>query len=74
MSLIRTLALGAAVTLAAPAAAQTATYRCTAKDGKKYYSSAIPSQCLGSPIDRPIGRRFDGGVMSRVSARRRSKG
>ena len=27
------------------------TYRCTAKDGKKYYGSAIPSQCLGSPVE-----------------------
>lgn len=52
MSLIRTLALGAAVTLAAPAAAQTATYRCTAKDGKKYYSSTIPPQCIGRPIEQ----------------------
>lgn len=52
MSLIRTLALGAAVTLAAPAVAQTATYRCTAKDGKKYYSSTIPRQCIGRPVEQ----------------------
>jgi hypothetical protein len=46
---------GCAVALitAAPllAQAQAMTYRCTAKDGKKYYGSAIPSQCLGSPIE-----------------------
>ena len=26
-----------------------ATYRCTAKDGRKYYASAIPPQCVGRP-------------------------
>jgi hypothetical protein len=52
MSLIRIAALGAAVTLAAPVAAQTATYRCTASDGKKYYSSTIPRQCIGRPVEQ----------------------
>ena len=28
------------------------TYRCTGKDGKKYYGSTIPTQCLGEPIDQ----------------------
>jgi len=51
MLLIRIAALTAAVLLAAPAAAQTQTYRCTAKDGKKYYSSAIPRQCIGRPVE-----------------------
>jgi len=43
-----------AVIAAAPLFAQaqgTLTYRCTGKDGKKYYGSAIPSQCIGSPIE-----------------------
>jgi len=42
-----------AVIAAAPllAQAQSFTYRCTAKDGKKYYGSAIPSQCIGSPVE-----------------------
>jgi hypothetical protein len=52
MSLIRTAALGAAVLLAAPLAAQAQTYRCTAKDGKKYYSSTIPRQCIGRPVEQ----------------------
>lgn len=28
------------------------TYRCTGKDGKKYYGSTIPTPCLGQPIDQ----------------------
>ena len=52
MSLIRMAALTAAVALAAPAAAQTITYRCTAKDGKKYYASTIPRQCIGRPVEQ----------------------
>jgi uncharacterized protein DUF4124 len=52
MILIRTAALGAALLLlAAPAAAQNQTYRCVAKDGKKYYASAIPRQCIGRPVE-----------------------
>lgn len=36
-----------------PLAAQAqVTYRCTGKDGKKYYGSTIPTQCLGQPIDQ----------------------
>ena len=27
------------------------TYRCTGKDGKKYYGSAIPPQCYGQPLE-----------------------
>jgi hypothetical protein len=52
MSLMRAVALGAAVTLAAPVAAQMATYRCTAKDGRKYYASTIPPQCVGRPVEQ----------------------
>jgi hypothetical protein len=52
MSLIRTAALGAAVILAAPLGAEAQTYRCTAKDGKKYYSSTIPRQCIGRPVEQ----------------------
>lgn len=52
MILIRTAALGVAVLVAAPLAAQAQTYRCTAKDGKKYYSSTIPRQCIGRPVEQ----------------------
>jgi len=43
------LALFAAL-LAGSALAQS--FRCTGKDGKKYYGSTIPPQCLGLPIEQ----------------------
>src|SRR6185503_13166733 len=66
MTLIRAVALGAAVTLAAPAAAQMATYRCTAKDGRKYYASTIPPQCLGRPVEQ---LNKQGMVVRRIEAK-----
>lgn len=35
----------------APLAAQAQSYRCTGKDGKRYYGQAIPSACLGQPVE-----------------------
>jgi hypothetical protein len=58
MTLIRIVALGAGAMLAASALAQRGTpgqnitYRCTAADGKKYYSSTIPRQCIGRPVEQ----------------------
>jgi hypothetical protein len=64
MTLMRIAVLGAAVALAAPLAAQAQTYRCTAKDGKRYYSSTIPRQCIGRPVEQlnaqgTVVRRID---------------
>lgn len=61
---IRTAALGAVIVLVAPLAAEAQTYRCTAKDGKKYYASTIPRQCIGRVVEQlnPQGmvvRRID---------------
>lgn len=49
--------LVSAALLAAPLAAQAQqptnyTYRCTSKDGKKYYGSTIPAQCYGRPVEQ----------------------
>ena len=59
---IRLAMIAAAALIAAPLAAQAQgakaeryTYRCTGKDGKKYYGSTIPTACLGTPIDQLIG-------------------
>lgn len=47
----------AAALLAVPLAAHAQkpgeqyTYRCTSKDGKKYYGQTIPQQCLGQPLE-----------------------
>lgn len=47
------LAIAAAAVLAlAPLAAEAQSYRCTGKDGKKYYGSTIPPQCVGLPIEQ----------------------
>jgi hypothetical protein len=46
----RILALAAALLLP-PLAADAQSYRCTSKDGKKYYGSAVPSQCIGQPVE-----------------------
>ena len=47
-----------------PFAAEAQSYRCTGKDGKKYYGSTVPTQCVGLPVEQlsPQGlviKRFD---------------
>ena len=65
----RLLAVLAVFTLlVAPLAAlaqSAVTYRCTAKDGKKYYGSTIPRQCMGQPIEQLNAR---GMVVKRMDA------
>ena len=42
-----------AALIIAPLAAQAqVTYRCTSADGKKYYGSTIPMQCMGHPVEQ----------------------
>lgn len=36
----------------APLAAEAQSYRCTGKDGKKYYGQSMPPQCLGLPAEQ----------------------
>ena len=48
----------------APVAAEAQSYRCAGKDGKKYYGSAVPPECLGQPVELlnaqgMVTRRFD---------------
>ena len=55
--------VGAGLALA-PCLAAAQSYRCTGQDGKKYYGSTVPAQCLGLPVEElgPSGmvvRRFD---------------
>jgi Domain of unknown function (DUF4124) len=51
--MLRTFLIAGCALAVAPLAAQAqATYRCTAKDGKKYYGSTIPMQCMGRPIEQ----------------------
>ena len=51
--MLKTMTAAACALLIAPLVAQAqVTYRCTTKDGKKYYGSAIPMQCMGHPIEQ----------------------
>jgi len=58
--IIRTAVIAAAASLLAPLLAshvahaqpkEQYTYRCTGKDGKKYYGQTIPQACLGQPME-----------------------
>lgn len=47
-----------------PFAAEAQSYRCTGKDGKKYYGQNIPPACLGMPVEQlnaqgMVTKRFD---------------
>ena len=50
----KTKTIAAAALVLAPFAvqAQLMSYRCTGNDGKKYYGSTIPMQCMGKPIEQ----------------------
>jgi len=37
---------------ALPVAAEAQSYRCTGKDGKKYYGQSVPTACLGMPVEQ----------------------
>lgn len=48
----------------APLAAEAQSYRCTGKDGKKYYGQSVPMECLGLPVVQlnaqgMVTKRFD---------------
>ena len=56
--------LAALVALLPLAAGAQSTYRCVGKDGKKYYGSAVPPECLGQPVEEMnrqgmVVKRFD---------------
>ncbi len=47
-----------------PFAADAQSYRCVGKDGKKYYGSSVPPECLGQPVEQlsaqgMVVKRFD---------------
>ena len=49
---------------ALPFVAEAQSYRCTGKDGKKYYGQSIPPACLGMPVEQLnaqglVTKRFD---------------
>jgi hypothetical protein len=52
-----------AVLLAMPLASQAQSYRCTGKDGKRYYGATIPNQCVGQMVEQ---LNAQGTVMRRI--------
>lgn len=58
----RIIVAAAAALLLAPLAAeaqpnaQSMSYRCVSKEGKKYYGSTIPRQCIGQPVEELNGQ------------------
>jgi len=53
VAMTRTLWIAGCALAIAPLAVQAqSTYRCTGNDGKKYYGSTIPMQCVGRPVEQ----------------------
>jgi DNA repair exonuclease SbcCD ATPase subunit len=44
--------LAASALLIAPLAAEAQSFRCAGKDGKRYYGSTIPMECVGRPVEQ----------------------
>ena len=71
----RYLVAAAIAALALPQAAEAQSYRCTGKDGKKYYGATIPPQCIGLTVEQisPQGvviRRIEGQMSPEERAKR----
>ena len=45
-------ALAAGALIAVPLSVNAQSYRCTGKDGKKYYGQTIPNQCVGQTVEQ----------------------
>lgn len=61
------LLITAATLILAPLHAEAQSYRCVGKDGKKYYGSVIPRQCVGLPVEQ-LGP--SGAVIQRIDPER----
>jgi hypothetical protein len=72
--MLRTTLIIAIAIAALPMAAEAQSFRCVGTDGKKYYGSAVPPQCLGQPVEQlnaqgMVTRRID----AQASAAEREK-
>ena len=61
--MLRQFAILAATLALVPLTAAAQSYRCVGKDGKKYYGSTVPQQCVGLPVEQ-LNR--DGNVIRRI--------
>ena len=64
------LLITAATLILAPLHAEAQSYRCVGKDGKKYYGSVIPRQCVGLPVEQ-LGP--SGAVIQRIDPEAEAK-
>lgn len=64
------LLFAAATLILAPLHAEAQSYRCVGKDGKKYYGSVIPRQCVGLPVEQ-LGP--SGAVIQRIDPEREAQ-
>ena len=74
----RYLLAAAIAAFALPQAAEAQSYRCTGKDGKKYYGATIPTQCIGVTVEQisPQGvvvRRIEGQMSPEERAKREAE-
>ena len=60
---MKTTILAAVAALLLSPLAEAQSYRCTSKDGSKYYGSTIPRQCIGQPVEL---LNAQGTVVSRI--------
>lgn len=68
----------AVAALALPQAAEAQSYRCTGKDGKKYYGATIPTQCIGVTVEQlsaqgVVVRRIEGQMTPEERAKREAE-
>lgn len=75
MRQLTVLAAVLALPLAVPFDADAQSFRCTSKDGKKYYGATIPRQCIGMPVEQlsaqgVVIRRIEGQISPEERARR----
>ncbi len=64
--------------LALPFAAQAQSFRCVGSDGKKYYGSSVPPQCLGRPVEElnaqgMVSKRFDAAASADERAKKEAE-
>ncbi len=62
-TLLFTLLISTVALVSLPLAAEAQMFRCTGKDGKKYYGQTVPPQCAGLPLEQ---LNKQGGVVRRI--------
>ena len=61
-----------------PLAADAQSFRCTGKDGKKYYGQSVPQECVGQPVEQlnaqgMVIKRFDAAASAAERAKKEAE-